>query len=169
MCAFILRLKAWGYKTLALTLSKCVVGFWWLARVTLAHIIDGNDPETVGHVGPKREASPLLVSWDSLQLFPASLLRTLVLKLYHILCREGKRESGRNGGERGRKQKWNIKKTVSDTLSLTEVWCCRSNFKMEQPFILSRRSRQWRFVGIDFSMSVLNLARRCCGRLRESS
>lgn len=57
-----MSLKTCGYKTLALTLSKCVVGFRWLARVTLAHIIDGNDPETVGHVGPQREASTLLVS-----------------------------------------------------------------------------------------------------------
>ncbi len=90
-------MKTCGYKKLALTFSKCVMDFRWLAGVALAHIIDGNYPETVGHVGPKREASTLLVSSYSLQLFPTTLLRTLVLKLNHILCRERKKESRRDG------------------------------------------------------------------------
>lgn len=88
-----------GYKTLILTFSGCVVDFRWLARAALAHIIDGNYPEAVGHVGPQREASMRLVSSHSLQLFPTPLLRTLVLKLNHILCRERTKNS-RVDGER---------------------------------------------------------------------
>lgn len=92
---FPLRMKTCGYKTLILTFSRCVVDFRWLAGVALAHIIDGNYPETVGHVGPQREGSMLLVSSYSLQLFPTPLLQTLVLKLNHILCRERAKESSR--------------------------------------------------------------------------
>lgn len=89
--------KTCAYKTLALTFSRCVVDVRWLAWVAFAHIIDGNDPETVGHVWPQWEASMLLVTSYSLQLFPTPLHRTLVLKFNHILCRERKRESKRDG------------------------------------------------------------------------
>lgn len=57
-----------------LTFGSCVVDFRRLAGVTLAHVIYGNNPEAVGHVGPQREASTLLVSCYSLQLFPTPLL-----------------------------------------------------------------------------------------------
>lgn len=80
-------MKTCGYKTLALTFSRSVVSIRWLAGVAFAHIIDGNDPETVGHVGPQGEASMRPVTPYSPQLFPAPLHRTLVLKLNHILCR----------------------------------------------------------------------------------
>lgn len=94
-----MRMKTCGYKTLALTFSRCVVDFRWLAGMALAHIIDGSDPETVGHVGPQREASTLLVSSYSLQHFPTHLFCTLVLKLNNILCRERRKES-RMAGKR---------------------------------------------------------------------
>ena len=60
--------------------------FRWVAGLALTQIIDGNDSETVGHVGPQREADTLCVPIYSLQLFPAPLLRILVLKLNHELC-----------------------------------------------------------------------------------
>lgn len=79
--------KTCCYTTLALTFSECAVDFRWLTRITLAHFIDGNDSETVGHVGPQREDSMLLVPAYSHQLFPTPLLQVLVLKLNDILCR----------------------------------------------------------------------------------
>lgn len=60
--------------------------FRGFARVTLSHLIDSDDPKTVGHVRPEGEDSMLLVAADSLQLFPTPLLQILVLKLYDILC-----------------------------------------------------------------------------------
>lgn len=97
-------MKTWGCKTPFLTFSKCVVDFRWLAGVALAHIIDGNDTETVGHVGPKREASMLLFSSCPLQLFPTPLLRTLVLELNHILCREREKRVKEGWRKMGGKQ-----------------------------------------------------------------
>jgi len=75
------------------------VDFRWLAGATLSYIIDGSNPETVRHVGPQREASALIVSCYSLQLFPTTLFQALVLKLNYKLCRTRKKES-RSDGER---------------------------------------------------------------------
>lgn len=70
---------------MAFTFSRCVVYSRWFARVALAHVIDGNDPETVGHEGPQGENGTFFVSANSGQHFPDALIRTVVLKLYHIL------------------------------------------------------------------------------------
>lgn len=84
--------KPCAHKTLALTFSSCVVNLRWLAWLAFTHIIDGNDPETVGHVWPQSEASVRLFTPDYLQLFPDPLCRTLVLKFDHILCGNRARE-----------------------------------------------------------------------------
>lgn len=99
--------KTCCYKTLPLTFSRCVVDVRWFAWVALANIIDGNDSETVGHVGPYWEASMPLVTSYSLQLFPTPLLQTLVLKFNHILCGERKRVKegwGKTGGKQKKKE-----------------------------------------------------------------
>lgn len=77
-----------------LTFSLCVVDFRWLAGVAFTHGINGNDPETVGHVGLQREDNTLLVSGYFHQFFQTPFLGTLVLKLNHILCRDKKECQG---------------------------------------------------------------------------
>lgn len=93
---FAVIIKAHSYKSLALTFSVCLVDFRWLTGVTLAHFIDGTDPETIRHVRPQREAGVLLIPTNSLQLLPTPLLQVLVLKLNQILWRKSNQEVTEN-------------------------------------------------------------------------
>lgn len=76
----------------------------WLARVTCAYIVDGYEPETVGHVGPQCEACMFLVTCYFLKFFPALLLHILVLKFKQILC-GGKEKFKDEWGKTGCKKK----------------------------------------------------------------
>lgn len=134
-------------KTLALTCSRCVVDFRWLAGIALTHIIDGNDPETVGHIGPQGEACMLIGPFYSFQLFPTPLLQALVLKLNHIVCRQ-----------RELKYRWEKLHSVILRHFITLDIRVRQNEKL---YCVMEEDREF--------VSVLNLAQGCCGHLQESS
>lgn len=71
-----------------LTSSSGLVSWRRTAGLTLAHWVDGDDPELVVHEGGKLQDDRVKVPWVSWQVPPPAWLPAVLLKLDQELCRD---------------------------------------------------------------------------------